>query len=223
MELSNGQQRMLFAVLVLLLAGLGIYLLGPARHHASAAPSTSPPTPTTSSAPAVAASSPATAVPPTTVPPYTPPPTIPVSAGGVDIYQWLPFSQQDLAQAAHVTLAFAAEYDTFSYTETPPAYASKMASMVTSELGAKLENDYATLEVATQRAAQKQVSTGTGGIVSIKSFGSGSITFLVSIAQQLTTTTGTSARTTQYVVTVISAGGGGWQVNDIEQPGLGNS
>lgn len=220
MELSTGQQRLLFVVVVLVLAGLGIYLLGPARHHGAAA---APPSPSPGSAApaATVTSAPPTAVPPSTVPPYTPPPTIPASAGGVNIYQWLPFSQQDLASAAKATVAFAGYYDTFTYTETAPVYAKKMAGVVTSEFDAVMENDYGTLDVATQRSGQKQVSTSSGTIASISSFGAGSITFVVGITQQLATTKGTTTSTTQYDVTVVSAAGG-WLVNNIEMAGVGN-
>lgn len=219
MELSSGQQRLLFVVVVLLLAGLGIYLLGPARNHGAAA---APPTPSPSvSASAVAASAPPTAVPPSIVPPYTPPATKPASAGGLDIYHWLPFSQQDLANAAQAAIAFAGYYDTFSYTETAPVYAKKMAGVVTSELDAALENDYATLDVAAQRSAQKQVSSSTGAISAISAFGSGSITFVVGITQKLATTKGTKTSTSQYDITVVS-NAGDWWVNNIEVAGVGD-
>jgi hypothetical protein len=224
MELSSGQQRLLFVVVVLLLAGLGIYLLGPATHHKAAAAPTQPASSTTPAAASVPASSPAaTSAPPSTVP-ATSPGTSPASGGSADIYQWLPFTQQDLTQAAQVTLAFAVDYDTFSYTEPAAAYARKMAGVVTAELAATLENDYALPSIAAQRAAQKQVSTSSGGIVSIRSFGAGSITFVVSIAQQLAITTATTATTNKtqpYAVTVIK-GAAGWQVNDIEFQNAGN-
>jgi hypothetical protein len=219
MEMSSGQQRLLFVVVVLLLAGLGIYLLGPARHHGAAA---APPTPSPSvAAPATTTSAPATAVPPSTVPPYTPPAAKPASVGGVDIYRWLPFSQQDLANAARAAITFAGYYDTFSYTETAPVYAKKMAGVVTSELDATLENDYATLDVAAQRSAQKQVSSSSGAISSISAFGSGSITFVVSITQKLATTKATKTSTSQYDITVVS-NAGDWWVNNIEVAGVGN-
>lgn len=220
MEMSSGKQRLLFVVVVLLLAGLGIYLLGPARHHGAAA---APPTPSPSiPAPAATTSAPPpTAVPPSTVPPYTPPATRPVSAGGVDIYRWLPFSQQDLANAAQTTIAFAGFYDTFSYTETPPVYAKKLAGVVTTDLDAALENDYATLDVAAQRSAQKQVSSSSGAIASISSFGSGSITFVVSITQKLATTKATKTSTSEYDITVVS-NASGWWVNNIEVAGVGD-
>lgn len=223
MELSSGQQRLLFVVVVLVLAGLGIYLLGPAAHHHNAAP----PAPSASSHPSGA---PASQAPPAQ--PTTPPanalgsaPAASASGGAADIYQWLPFTQQDLTQAAQATLAFSAAYDTYSYTETAVAYGKKLAGMVTTELDATLENAYSTQDVAAQRSAQKQVSTSSGGIVSIRSFGDGSITFLVNIAQQLAITKGastsTSTKTTEYAVTVVSQVTG-WAVNDIELANAGN-
>jgi hypothetical protein len=215
MELSTGQQRALFVVVVILLAGLGIYLVGPARHHGSSAAS-----------PASTSAAAATSAPPTVQPATSPAPVPPgggaPAAGGVNIYDWLPFTQQDLAQASQATLAFAADYGTYSYTETPTVYADKMSSLVTAEFAATLKADYAAAGFAAQRSAQKQVSSSSGGIASIRSFGAGSITFVVNIAQKLTTTKESTETTTQYAVTLVSAAGG-WQVNDIEYANAGNS
>ena len=218
MQPSSGQQRLLFVVVVLVLAGLGVYLISGRTHNGTAA---TPPASVsaTSQAPQAPATSQAPQAPATT--PASVPASVPTSGGKTDIYQWLPFSQQDLTEAARTTVAFAADYETYSYTETAAAYAGKMASLVTGELAATLKNSYATPGVAAQRTAQKQVSTGSGGIASIRSFGPGSITFVVNIAQRLATTQGTSTKTTQYAVTVVSAAGG-WQVNDIELAGAGN-
>jgi len=212
MELSSGQQRLLFVLVVLGLAALGIWLVGSGIHHgAAASPSTSPSTaagPSASTAPAVQ--------------PASTPATPATSGGGVDIYQWLPFSQQDLTQAAQTTIAFAADYDTFSYTETDKAYIGKMAGVVSNELAATLKNAYDLPGATSARSAQKQVSTSTGTIASIRSFGAGSITFLVNITQKLATSSGTTASTTQYAVTAISAATGGWQVSDVELAKAGN-
>ena len=215
MELSSGQQRLLFAVVVLALAGLGIWLVGSGIHHGNAA--APPASPSASSAAATPASG--SALP--AVQPATNPATPAAQGGGVNIYQWLPFSQQDLTEASQATLTFAADYETFSYTETDKAYAAKMANVVTPELAATLKNAYDLPGAVQARSSQKQVSTSTGGIASIRSFGAGSITFLVNIGQKLATTSGTTANTTQYAITVISSAGG-WAVNDIELAKAGN-
>ena len=204
MELSRGQQRLLFVVVVLALGGLGIFLLG-SRHRTAAPP---PAHPSASAAPAT--STPAAA-----------PATTAGGGGGVNIYQWLPFTQQDLTAASRATVAFAADYENWSYTEPAQAYVAKMNGLVTTNLAASLQNSYATPGVAALRSAQKQISTSSGGIASIRSFGTGSITFVVNIAQRLATTSGTSNSTKQYAVTVVS-NATGWQVNDVELAGAGN-
>jgi hypothetical protein len=214
MELSTGQQRLLFVVVVLALAALGVYLVGPGTHHGAAA------APSASATPGGAGSA-ASTVP--AIQPATAPATPATSAGGTDIYQWLPFTQQDLTEAAQVTVAFAADYDTYSYTETAAAYIGKMSGLVTSELAATLKNAYDLPGAVSARSAQKQVDTGSGVIASIRSFGAGpaSIMFVVAITQKLTSAKGTTTSTGQYWVTAVS-GAAGWQVNDIEQAGAGN-
>ena len=61
---------------------------------------------------------------------------------------------------------------------------------MTAHEAATLEYDYGTPGVAGPRTADKQVSTGSGTIDSISSFGASptSITFLVTISQQVTST-----------------------------------
>src|SRR5579871_5097583 len=108
MELTTGQQRLLFVFVVLALAGLGFYLIGGRGSGGTpaAAPSTSAtdsPTPTATGAAA------ATSVPPATVPAATPVST----AGGAEIYQWLPFTPDDLAAAAKSTQEFVTAYTTW--------------------------------------------------------------------------------------------------------------
>jgi hypothetical protein len=209
MDLSSGQQRLLFVVVVLALAGLGVYLIG-SRHDTTAAPPAKPS---------------ATAPPPVTSAPAATPATAPATAnvsGGVNIYQWLPFTQQDLTKAAQTTVTFAADYENWTYTEPAQAYAAKMSGLVTGELSASLENAYALPGVAAQRSSQKQISSSSGTIASLQSFGSGSITFVVNIAQQLATSKGTTRNSQPFAVTLVS-GASGWQVNDIEPAGAGNA
>jgi hypothetical protein len=217
MELTPGQQRLVFVVVVLALVGLGIYLIqgrGSGGGTPAAAPSTSATTPRASASAPSAAS-----VPPSTVPAATPVST----AGGAQIYQWLPFTAADLSAAAQTTLTFAKDYSTWSYTENVTAYAAKFTGLVTSTELATLKNGYSTPGVASPRTADKQVSTGNGTIDSIRSFDARpTITFVVTINQQVTSTRPTSTQSNQYAVTVFSSGGA-WLVNDIELSKLGNT
>jgi hypothetical protein len=208
MELTQGQRRLAFVVTVLVLAGLGAFLLRPGAraHRPAAAASPAKATPTTPSG-AVAAASPS---------------PVPAPTGLVNIYRWLPFSQSDLDNAAGVTEQFGADYGTFSYTESASSYVGRMRGLVTSELGATLARGYATPGLAQQRTQQKQVSTGSAVINSLRAFGASSLTFVVTIKQAMSAKQGTSAISGQYAVTVGNAGAN-WQVNDIELASAGNS
>jgi 3-oxoacyl-ACP reductase-like protein len=209
-ELSPRQRTAVFGLVVIVLAVLGYYLVVPAITHSrgSAQPATSP---------TASASTPATAP--------APAPTVTASAAdaaGVNIYAWLPFTQQDLAAAAAVTLRFSVDYDTFTYTESAASYTGAMGGLITGQLATTLQAAYQTPGVAQLRKSQKQVSTGTAVISSLRAFGPSSMTFIVTAGQRLATAHGTSSGSTQYAVTVTGSGSS-WQVSDIELESAGNS
>jgi hypothetical protein len=210
-ELSPRQRRAVFAVVVVVLAAFGYYLVVPAVTHGHAAASpTASGTPGGSAAATAPSSAPAPAV------------TAPAAeAGGVDIYAWLPFTQQDLAAAASVTLRFSVEYNTFTYTESAAAYVGAMGALITGQLATTLRAAYQIPGVAKLRTSQKQVSTGTAVISALRAFGGSSLTFIVTAGQRLATANGTSTGSTQYAVTVTGSGGS-WQVSDIELESAGN-
>jgi hypothetical protein len=214
MELSPGQQKAVFAVVVVVLAGLGIDLLatphGGKSQSASKSPSAAP------STPAAAGGSPSGGSPSAAAAPQ------PSASGNVNIYQWLPFTQQSLGQAAAVATQVTKDYNTFTYTENVSAYLAPMNGLITSQLTQTLTNGYTTLGVAQTRTSQKQVSSGGATISSIRTFGSGSITFVVSGTQKLTSTQGTTTNNNQYAVTVTNQGNS-WQVYDIEPASAGNT
>jgi hypothetical protein len=213
MELTTGPQRLLFVVVVIALAGLGFYLIG--GRGSGGSPAAAP-------SPSVTASSSATGTASAGVPPATVPAAAPVStAGGAQIYQWLPFTPDDLAAAAKTTQQFVTAYTTWSYTEKSAAYFATLNSLVTPLEMPKLESAYDTPGVAAQRTAQKQLSKGSGTIDTIDAFAPGSITFFVTITQRVTSTQPATTQSGKWAVTVVSSGGG-WQVNDIELSSLGN-
>lgn len=213
MDLTPGQQRLVFLVVVVALVGLGAYLIG--TRHSGGTPAAAP-----SASGQPAASTGSAYVPPSVVPSATPAST----AGGAQIYQWLPFSASDLNAAASTALTFAADYATWSYTEDKAAYGAKLSAVATAQEVTTAEYYYGTSGVAGPRTSDKQVSTGSGTINSIRTFGTSpvSITFLVTIGQQVASTQPTKQVSGQYAVTVVSSGGN-WQVNDLELAQLGNS
>ena len=144
------------------------------------------------------------------------------AAGGVNIYAWLPFTQQDLATAASVAVRFSVDYNTFTYTESGAAYVAAMGGLITGQLAVTLQAAYQTPGVAKLRTSQHQVSTGTAAISSLRAFGPSSMTFIVTAGQRLVTRNGTSSGSTQYAVTVTGSGSS-WQVSDIELATAGNT
>lgn len=209
MYLTSGQQKAVFAVIVVALAALGYYLVVPAMTHSHAnAQATPTPTPTTAS--------------PSESPPNPTVTASPAPATGVNIWAWLPFTQQDLAQAASVTTKVAVDYDTYSYTETPQAYVATMGNLISADLAATIKQAYALPGVATLRTSEKQVSTGTAVINSLRAFGPSSLIFVVTAGQRLVSGGQISTNSTQYAITVTGSAGQ-WQVSDIEPANAGNS
>ena len=193
----------------------GYWLILPkVTHSHGSAQAAVPPTPSAaSSAPAPEGS-----------PGATPPPAAasPAATGSVNIYSWLPFTQQGLADAAAVTVKFGADYNTYSYTEDAAAYVGAMKGLITGQLATTLQGLYSTPGVAQLRTGQKQVSTGTAVIDSLRTFGPSSLTFIVTATQHLVSSHGTTNGSAQYAITVTGSGTS-WQVNDIELSTAGQS
>ena len=210
MELSAAQRRIAFVLVVLALAGLGIYLFTSAGHGAAhqgaAAPRRS--SPPISQPPASAASAPGT------------PPASATQAP--DIYRWLPFTPAGLSSAAAVAVRFGVAYGTFSYTQSAAAYVATMRNLIAPQLSGQLAAAYATPGVASLRTSRKQVSMGTASITSLRAFGPSSLTFVMLITEQITATRGGGPVSTSYAVT-LTGGDTSWQVSDIELEGAGNS
>jgi hypothetical protein len=199
-ELSPLQRRAAFGLVVLVLAALGAYLLGPLAHGASR-----PRSPHRSAPPA----------------PTGPAATGSPAATGPDIYQWLPFTQAGLAAAASVVVEFGAAYGTFSYTQDAAAYGAAMRPYTAPQLLAQIETAYAAAGVAAARTGGKQVSAGSAVIESIRAFGPTSLTFVVQVTQQLTALSGRSQTSASYAIT-LTGNGASWQVSDIELASAGN-
>ena len=203
MDLSPGQKKAVFALVVVVLAALGYWLILPKVSHPQAqAQPTATPSPTES------VPSPPVSVTPTVT-------ETPTAGGSVNIYSWLPFTQEGLTAAASVTQQFLVDYDTYSYTESAQDYVGKMGDLVTGQLATTLKALYASPGVAKVRDDQKQTSTGTAQINSLRSFGPSSLTFVVTGNQHLVTAKGTSNGTAQYAITVTGSGTS-WQVDNIQ-------
>ena len=210
MESSPVSRRIVFAVLVCALVGLGAYLIGPVAHRAR----------TDGSPRAAASGSVAPAVSVSSPPP--PPPTATAGSAAPDIYQWLPFTQAGLSAAAAVVVRFGNAYGSYSYTQTAAEYVAPLQAITAVPLTAQIKEAFSAPGVAAARVGGKQVAAGTTTVDSIRAFGSASITFIAQVSQQLTSTAGRSVQTTLYAITV-TGDGTSWQVSDVELARAGNS
>jgi hypothetical protein len=218
MEMSPPQRRLTFGLIVLVLAGLVVYLVGTAVRGTSGSPG---------HAARAGSPNPTAAVPsPSGSAPGSPAPSQGLGASSADyrpdIYQWLPFTQAGLAAAASVAQRFGVAYGTFSYTESASAYGASLQPLSSPSLAGQVEAAYSLPGVAAARASSRQVSAGTAAIESIRAFGPSSITFIVEITEHQIATTGSSDATTSYAMT-LTGSGSSWQVTDIELSDLGNS
>jgi hypothetical protein len=211
MDLNAGQRKAVFGLIVVALAGLGVYMLAPGAHGGQA-----------SGRPQAAARSPAPRATSPAAPAASPNPATAATPSGPDIYQWLPFTQSQLAIAAAVATQFSDAYGTWSYSQNATGYVATMRSLITPELSQVIAQGYSVPGVASQRTSKKQVSSGSAVINSLRAFGPSSITFVVTTTQEITDTGGRNQVSTQYAVTVTGVGSS-WQVNDIELASAGNS
>jgi hypothetical protein len=212
-EITPLARRITFGLIVFVLVGLGAYLIGPVA-HGSRSPAPAP------SAPRATPSASAAVVPP--APAVTPVVSQPGASGAPDIYQWLPFTPAGLAAAAALTRQFGNAYGTYSYTETPAAYAASLAPFTSPQLDAQIKAAYVLPGVAAARTSGRQVATASTAIVSLRAFGPSSLTFVVQVTQDMSTTSGRKQSSTSYAITLTDSASS-WQVTSIELQNVGNS
>ncbi|HEY7012603.1 MAG TPA: hypothetical protein VH480_07605 [Streptosporangiaceae bacterium] len=213
MDKASAQRKAVFAVIVVALAALGVYMFMPGALGAGR--STKPPATTHHAATQPAHGAPAASNP-------APAPVSSASPSAPNIYGWLPFTPGELASAAHVVTEFSAAYGTWSYSQNADAYVATMSNLIAPGLSQVLAQSYSVPGVAQARTSEKQVSTGSAVIGSLRAYGSSSMTFVVTITEKITDTAGRSQSSSQYAVTVTGVGSS-WQVSDIELASQGNS
>ncbi|QYC44917.1 hypothetical protein Nocox_36815 [Nonomuraea coxensis DSM 45129] len=183
-----------FAVIVVIIAAVGIYLMwadweDPPEQQPQAAP-------------------------PTRVAIVTPTPLATASNAPFDVYDYLPMRKEQLAAAADLAERFTAVYGTFRYDEDPADYAGRLKAYTTPELGALLTRTVTSAGAVEQNRADELVSQATAKLKEIRQVGKGSIIFVVTGNRQVTAKSGDKLLTEEYAVTV-SESGSDWRIFDI--------
>ncbi|MEV5568444.1 hypothetical protein AB0L06_00220 [Spirillospora sp. NPDC052269] len=193
MNLSDRQRKILFGVLVVALAAVGVYLTAasPAQHKSS--PRTARPAPVTGGGPAA---------------PASPPPgiTSQINPGNFDIYQLLPFGRQEFATAADTAQKFVAAYGTYRFDEQPQAYAARLQPLVNDQVAQQIAQGFAAPGIQQQRQQDKTVATCTASLDQVRDIGNNSIIFLVTGKQRIDKAGGGSDDSKQWAVTIARDG-----------------
>ncbi|MEU3165932.1 hypothetical protein [Streptosporangium sp. NPDC006930] len=132
-----------------------------------------------------------------------------------DVYSYLPMTKQELAAAADYAQRFTAEYGTFSYDEDPAVYGDRLKGYVTAEFSGTLLRTVTSPGTVEANKADEIVSIGTARVKGIRQIDSASVTFVVVGTQNVTARSGANERTAEYAVTLIQAGAE-WRVHDLQ-------
>jgi hypothetical protein len=144
-----------------------------------------------------------------------------------DAQRLLPFTLSQISQAATLAAAFTAAYASHRYDETPSAYLTRLAPMMSPQLRPVIEraaNDPATL---IQRRRLQEITTAQAQAEAIRVLGPTSITFVITVTEHVATAHANRTDTGHYALTLTHAGSGdgwdGWRVYAIELASTGNT
>ncbi|MDA8371068.1 MAG: hypothetical protein M0026_14530 [Nocardiopsaceae bacterium] len=207
--LSEGQQRFVFGVLVVVLVAFGIYLSiggfrGDGAQSEQQADGEQGGEQNTDSEPAA------------------PPSPIPTTATeDMQVLDWLPFAEDELKAAAATAQGFAAAYGTIDYSESPEDYYSSMEDLATKEYAKTLARSSGAGAYWEEMADKEAVAEGRADVQEIRGFDDESVVFLVT-AQSITEgDDGATEELGEFAVTVVSEGGE-WRVFDFQPADAGN-
>jgi hypothetical protein len=144
-----------------------------------------------------------------------PRPSATASNAPFDVYSYLPMTKQELAAAADYAQRFTAEYGTFRYDEDPATYGSRLEGYTTTEFAEVLLRTVTSPGIVEANKADQVVSVGTARVKEIRQVNSASVVFVVVGTQNVTAKSGTKERVEEYAVTLIEVGTD-WRVHDLQ-------
>jgi hypothetical protein len=125
----------------------------------------------------------------------------PVDPGQLE--QLLPFTRNQITDAAELARRFTAAYATYRYDESPEQYLQQLTPMMSPQLRAPIWLTATDPTLRAQRQRTQAVTTGQVRLETIRSLGPSSIIFEVTAFQRTTTFRATGTETTHYSLTVI--------------------
>ncbi|GAB3207680.1 hypothetical protein SAMN02745673_04116 [Marinactinospora thermotolerans DSM 45154] len=209
--LSDGAQRLVFGVLVVVLVAFGVYLSlgGFQGDGAEEEPQAGTVVETPRDPDGQAADA----------PPPSPIPT--TDAQDADVMEWLPFGEEDFRAAAAVAQQFATAYGTIDYSESPEAYYDRMRRLATADYAETLANSSGAGALWGEMREAEAVAEGRASVDSVRGFDDDSIVFVVT-AQSITEgSNGAREDLGDFAVTLVKEEGG-WKVFDFQPADAGN-
>ncbi|WP_017605606.1 hypothetical protein [Nocardiopsis alkaliphila] len=151
-----------------------------------------------------------------------PPSPIPTTGTeDMDVLGWFPFTEEEFQAAGATAKAFAEAYGTIDYSESPEAYYSAMETLATDEYAEVLSDQNRAGAFWAEMSEAEAVAEGRAEVESVRTFGSDSITFVVT-AQSITETGDSEFDEDlgEFAITVTQDGGS-WAVFDFQPADAG--
>ncbi|WP_449063811.1 hypothetical protein [Planomonospora algeriensis] len=200
----GGRRGVVFAVLVGLLAAVGIYLTmwesGTGGEQAQVGPVGVGRTGTEPGRQAAAEPS---------------RPAATASDAPFDVYSYLPMTKQELAAAADYAERFTAEYGTYAHDEDPAAYGDRLRGYATTEFAEVLVRARTSPGFVEANRADEVVSAASAKVRQIRQVQDSSVVFVVACTERITAKSGATERVDEYAVTLVPVGAD-WRVHDLQ-------
>ncbi|MBB6173421.1 hypothetical protein HNR23_003481 [Nocardiopsis mwathae] len=216
--LTEGQQRLFFGVLVVVLVAFGIYLSVGGFSGGSG----DDPGDAAGQDQSQAQGRPEPGGGGVDVPATAPPSPIPMTATeDMQVLDWFPLDEDELKAAAATAQGFAAAYGTIDYSKSPEEYFKAMQDLATKEYAKTLAQSSGAAGLWEELAEKEAVAEGRAEVKKLRSFDKNSVVFVVKTQSITEDDDGFEEDLGDFAVTVVKKGGE-WQVYDFQPADAGN-
>ncbi|GGK68525.1 hypothetical protein Ppa06_28240 [Planomonospora parontospora subsp. parontospora] len=145
----------------------------------------------------------------------SPRPAATASDAPFDVYSYLPMTKQELAAAADYAERFTADYGTYAHDEDPAAYGDRLRGYATTEFAEVLVRARTSPGFVEANRADEVVSTASAKVRQIRQVQDSSVVFVVACTERITAKSGEKERVDEYAVTLVPVGAD-WRVHDLQ-------
>ncbi|MDS1272299.1 hypothetical protein RIF23_18575 [Lipingzhangella sp. LS1_29] len=198
--LSDGQQRFFLAVVVVALVAFGIYLAWANFQDDDAPPPAADEDTEEGGAPA---------------------PMDVTDEDELDVFDWLPHSEEEFRSAAVTARDFAAAFGTYDHAESNEEYVDRMAELATDDFAETLTQGTGGSALREDLDEEERVSTGRADVLELRSITDEALVFVVDAQSIHESEDGASESLGEFAVTVTPEGGT-WRVYDFQLADAGD-